>query len=252
MGYATTKSPLLISPHNIGIPQRRERIFIPCIRKDLLKENEEFEIKIPYKEKRINLIEKWSSEPLDDKLVLSEYHKNVIMAWREFTDNISKSNLNFSIWSDYWFVDQKLIDSEPKWKLPTIQKNREFYLANKSKIDRWYKKHSVSEFYPTHRKFEWSVGREISFDESLLQFRPSGLRASSPFLHPTITTIINQTAIIPSTYSKVSIQNLLGLQSFPKKMKLPDNYGQSVKLIGNAVNVDVASTIINIMKQYDR
>lgn len=249
IGYKTTPEPLLLSPHEVGVPQRRQRIFIPCIRKDLIGDKD-FIINIKKKYSNVNLIDKWESNEFSEDLKLSKYHQDVLKAWKDFKDNIFNIGESFSIWSDYWKYTDEQVKKEPDWKISTIKKNIEFYKNNKTKLDEWYKKHNLDSFYPTHRKFEWSVGQNIKFNKSIIQFRPSGIRAHKPDLHPTITTIINQTAIVPKHFRKISIDELKELQSFPKSMKFEGTYGSAVKKIGNAVNVKIVESIIKEMKKY--
>lgn len=250
IGYKTTEEPVLLSPNDLGVPQRRPRVFIPCIRKDIAPD--EFKINIKYKNKKTNLVEYWGDKDFTDDLKLSVYHNKVLDAWEDFKDNIYRDKLCFSIWSEYWGKDEKILKKEPKWKHPTIIKNINLYKEKAKELSDWMERYDIDSFYPTHRKFEWSVGENLKFNEVLIQFRPSGIRAVNPFLHPTLTTIINQTAIIAKDRRKISIDEAKELQCFPKKMKLFDNYGKSVKQLGNAVNVKVVSEIIKEMKKYEK
>ncbi len=252
IGYYTTELPIIASPHHFGIPQRRERVFIPCIRKDLVKSREDFKINLEKSEKEINLNKLWmKNKGNQSSLKLSKYHISILDAWREFKDVLVKGEvINFSIWMEYWGKEEKDIIGEPKWKLNTITKNLELYNRMSVELDKWISKYNVWDWFPTHRKFEWSVGENIKFNDSLIQFRPSGIRAVKPTMHPTITTIINQTAIIPSLNRKASIDELKWLQSFPSDFKLPENYGKSVKVLGNSVNVKVVDMIIKEMMKY--
>ena len=46
IGYLVPEKPFIVSPLNFGVPQSRERVFIPCIRKDIAKV-EKIELEVP-------------------------------------------------------------------------------------------------------------------------------------------------------------------------------------------------------------
>jgi len=145
---------------------------------------------------------------------------------------------------------QKDIEKFPKWKIIYIKKNREFYKKNKDFIDDFILKNSkLKKFEFSYQKLEWSCqGAERTFDDKIIQFRPSGLRVKLNNWSPALTTVRTQNIYIPKIKRKLSLLELSKLQSMDIK-HLPDIYdGKFVpnggyRAFGNAVNVEVVRLI---------
>ena len=138
LGYDLLPSPVIFSPHYIGIPQHRERVYIMCVRKDV------GNVK-PFIFKK-NKIEHCSIETIlqDDNEInnisdykISEETVGLIDLWNEFIQNIKVDKLpGFPIWSEYLhdIHDNEDILQYPSWKQNFIRKNNELYLNNKEFI----------------------------------------------------------------------------------------------------------------------
>ena len=152
---------------------------------------------------------------------------------------------------------QKDLEKFPNWKIVFIKKNREFYKKNKDFIDLFVLKNpKLKDFEFSYQKLEWSCsGAPRTFDDKIIQFRPSGLRVKLNNWSPALTTIRTQNIYIPKIKRKLSLLELSKLQSMKIK-HLPDIYdGKFVpnggyKAFGNAVNVEVvrliAKNLLNI------
>ena len=186
IGYRLTPKPLIVSPHQLGIPQLRERVVILGIYDP---ENSNKDLEINFNDfnttKDENSIETiLEKEPVDPKYYISEYEEKMLTAWDEFYHGINKKIIGFPIWSEYF--TKSFDDDMPEWKKEFIRKNNNLYLENKNFIDTWLKKYNnLEDFIPTHRKFEWQAGKEYnSVWQCIIQSRPSGVRVKKPTCSP--------------------------------------------------------------------
>ena len=163
----------IFSPHNFGVPQHRERLFIVGST-DVLTD---FCWPEMYNEK-INLLE-WITPSLEVKILESE-KKDSLDLWQSFLDLLPE-NIDipsYPIWSfefgeTYPFEN---INTIPIWKKNIIRKNRTFYNDNKKYIGDIVKK--IKELKNrSHQKLEWQVGQgERKILDYIIQFRGSGIR----------------------------------------------------------------------------
>ena len=145
---------------------------------------------------------------------------------------------------------QKDLEKFPKWKVVYIRKNRDFYRENKDFIDFFVSKNpQIKDFEFSYQKFEWSCqGADRTFDDKIIQFRPSGLRVKLNNWSPALTTIRTQNIYIPKLKRKLSLLEGFKLQSMEID-HLPDIHdGKYIpnggyKALGNAVNVKVVRLI---------
>ena len=145
---------------------------------------------------------------------------------------------------------KKDLEKFPNWKIVYIRKNREFYKKNKDFIDLFVLKNpKLKDFEFSYQKLEWSCSEaQRTFDDKIIQFRPSGLRVKLNNWSPALTTIRTQNIYIPKIKRKLSLLELSKLQSMEIK-HLPDIYdGKFIpnggyKAFGNAVNVEVVRLI---------
>lgn len=249
MGYRLTKDPIIISPHQLGIPQLRERVVILGVY-DPQNSDKDLKISIPeLKTKEDNDISTiLETKKVSNKYYISEYEKMVLSAWDEFYKGIKENVIGFPIWAVYfngYFKNEKL----PKWKEDFINKNINLYNNNnnnKDFIDNWMKKYNnLEDFAPTHRKFEWQAGDSInSLWDGIIQFRPSGIRVKKPTCFPALVAMV-QIPIIGKYKRRLTVREAARLQSFPDDFVPNKNDQQAYKQFGNAVNVEVIKTLAN-------
>ena len=252
LGYRLTPKPIIISPHQLGIPQLRERVVILGIYDP---DNADKDLDIHFdkgiKKDENNIYSILEDEPVDSKYYISEYEEKVLAAWDEFYRGINRDVLGFPVWADYFVKEAD--EMMPDWKKTFIRKNNELYNENKMFIDAWlYKYDNLKEFTPTHRKFEWQAGKSIkSIWEGIIQFRPSGVRVKKPTCFPALVAIV-QIPIIGERKRRLTVREAARLQSFPDSFIPDDNDQQAYKQFGNAVNVEVIKLAAKKLFEYDK
>ena len=241
IGYLVPENPFIISPLNFGIPQSRERVFIPCIRKDIAKV-EKIELEVPIKQDTtiFSILE----PKVEEKYTISDYEKYTIKVWEEFKQGVTTKNLGFPVWYDSFKLDKDSIKDLPQWKQDFIIKNIELYETNKSFITSWEKKfNNLQDLQPTHRKFEWQMGTEYtSIYQGIIQFRPSGIRVKKPDFFPALVAMVH-IPIIGEYLRRLTPRECARLQSFPDTFQLSTNDKQAYKQLGNSLNVTVAKYV---------
>lgn len=252
IGYLVPEKPFIVSPLNFGVPQSRERVFIPCIRKDIAKV-EKIELEVPIK-KDTTIFD--ILEPIVElKYSISEYEKYVIQVWEEFKQGITTKALGFPIWYDSFKLDRGSIKDLPQWKQDFIIKNIELYETNKTFISIWEKKfNNLEDLQPTHRKFEWQMGTEYtSIYQGIIQFRPSGIRVKKPDFFPALVAMVH-IPIIGKYLRRLTPRECARLQSFPDTFQLLSNDKQAYKQLGNSLNVTVAKYVFEntILKEINK
>ena len=248
LGYRIPAEPLILSPHQFGVPQVRERVYIPGIY-DPKNSDKPLEIKfdklLDKKDNSIDTI----LDPTETNPVysISEHINEVLTAWNEFYHGVDVDVIGFPVWSSY-FKTKRIDPSYPEWKKDFVRKNQELYLRNKDFIDGWLKKwNNLKDFTPTERKFEWQCGTTIkSIWEGVIQIRPSGVRVKKPDIFQALVALV-QTPIIGKYKRKLSVREAARLQSFPDSFIPDDNMQQAYKQFGNSVNVKVVKEIFKLM-----
>lgn len=252
LGYRLTESPLIISPHHLGIPQLRERVFIigvldePDTKKILDIDLPEF-----YKKTDNSIYDIVSGLNREHKLKITEYEEYVLSAWNEFYKGIIETTIGFPIWTEFFNEEELDFVDTPYWKEIFIRKNQEIYSNNKKFIDSWLVKYNyLEDFRPTHRKFEWQAGTDIKdLWEGIIQFRPSGIRVKRPDVFPTLVAMVH-TPIIGRYKRRISLRETANIQSFPASFKINKNAFQAYKQMGNSVNVEVIRFVSSLILPY--
>lgn len=244
LGYNILEQPIIFSPHFISQPQHRERVFILCKRKDLGTIDEFYfdkskivetdAEKVLQNETEIKNLEKYILK--DDEIELIEY-------WDEFIRNIKKPLPGFPIWANRLreLDMEENLEEKPKWERNFILKNNDLYENNKTFIKKWLLKGDrINLFKGSKAKLEWQAGKidDPTLWNTLMHFRPSGLRVKQPTHFPALVAI-TQTSIIGDRKRYITPRECARLQGFPDTFKLPENDKIAYKQFGNAVNVDV-------------
>lgn len=245
LGYNLLASPVIFSPHYVGIPQHRERVYIMCVRKDI------GEIQ-PYEFDKNNIpacsiesiLEDDSEIPDIDSYRISPDLEDLINKWNCFVQNIKVERLpGFPVWSDRLcdLNPNENLEQYPAWKRNFILKNNELYVSNREFIDYWLKDAKTNPlFFGAKAKLEWQAGQTGSPDiwRQIFQLRPSGIRVKVNTYFPALVAIV-QTSIIGSRKRFLTPRECARLQSFPDSFKPDDKQQQAYKQFGNAVNVDI-------------
>jgi DNA (cytosine-5)-methyltransferase 1 len=254
-GYNVIDNPVIFSPHYIGVPQHRERVFIMCVRKDVGS--------LPPFYFNVDRIPKCS---IDDILLKDSEIENIdsyklkpemiewIDNWNEFIQGIKCDKLpGFPVWADSLCAleDNHLMpewDSMPGWMKTFIKKNNELWQNNKEFIDKWLEKAKKNRlFFGSKAKFEWQAGETKHPDiwQHIMQIRPSGLRVKPGTYFPALVAI-TQTSIVGKKKRFLTPRECARLQSFPDSFIYDDKTAQAYKQFGNSINV----ALVKLFAQY--
>ena len=194
VGYVTYDTPIVISPHMIGIPQHRERVLILGIRKDL-SPTELPKIPILKPQANVSISSILEKDDVDNKYNLNKSDTEVLNKWEEVIQHFKTKNLKlptFPIWTDYWDSTASY-NTDPEWKQKFIKQNQEFYKENKSFLEHWLNSaRKLEGFNGAKKKLEWHCGAFQTNDSiftSLIQFRPSGIRVKRATYSPALVAM---------------------------------------------------------------
>lgn len=253
LGYVITEEPLILSPHQFGVPQNRPRVYILGVLKSKVKIKES-NISIDFDKylinKKTNIYSILETNLIDHNLNINEYEEKVISAWEEFRVGIAKKVYGFPVWVDE-FGQNYSYNHFPKWKQDYVTKIRDLYNAHKSFIDPWIKKWEVRNFKLRDRKFEWQAGPTInSVWDTSIQLRQSGIRFKKPDFFPALVAMV-QTPIIAKLKRRLSPKEASYLQSYPKDFILDSVPHRAYRQFGNSVNIKVLKIITGeLLKKY--
>lgn len=245
-GYSTYDSPIVLSPHQIGVPQHRERVFILGIRNDLVPSTglKEFPPVTPTPTDIHTILLDDTTVPAGSKL--SKVDLDVLNLWEEIVQHFVKKTPvykmpTFPIWSDDW-DSTTVLTGLPDWKQKFIVKNREFYQGNKVFLEPWLQKARLNaSFTGARRKFEWQCGsfkKTDSLWNLLFQFRPSGIRVKRATYSPALVAMA-QIVAVGAKKRKLVPREVARLQSFPDDYIIHESSSVAYKQFGNSVNVNV-------------
>jgi len=270
LGYRVSEDALVVSPHLIrpefgGRPQVRERVFIAATLIPKGMPNFKSNVEVP---DLTPVMSNWNplswnlakDLPLDklkagkekSRVELSEMEKVWIEAWNEFVvlmrEKLGGGALpGFPIWADHWvhIDDLKIPRGTPDWKKTFLIKNAEFYTQHRVLLNKWLKKWDYLEDFPSsRRKLEWQAQDTKSLWETIMHFRPSGIRAKKPTYVPALVAI-TQTSIIGKQKRRITVREGARLQGLPEWFDFIDQGdGQSYKQLGNGVNVGAVYNVI--------
>jgi DNA (cytosine-5)-methyltransferase 1 len=238
-----------ISPHNYGIPQQRERVYFVCVRNDIYNGND---IVLPNYCKIINF-EKFldKKEDIDEKYFLKGDVLNVLESWDKMIhvfdigEKISPTIMINDAFKNY---SEEEFNEFPTWKKDYITKNKPLIEKYKHQFESWYDKNQeLLQKREIYGKLEWQTGpikEKDSIFNHFIQIRQSGIRVKKGHYFPTLVAI-SQIPIYGKEKRYITPRECARLQSFPNTFKLPKEDRKSYKQLGNSVNVDNVSTVIN-------
>jgi DNA (cytosine-5)-methyltransferase 1 len=113
-------------------------------------------------------------------------------------------------------------------------------------IDKWLKKYNnLESFPPSRRKLEWQAQDAKSLTETIMHFRPSGIRAKKATYVPALVAI-TQTSILGKQKRRITFREGARLQGLPEWFDFLDQpKSQTFKQLGNGVNI---GAVYNVMK----
>lgn len=131
----------------------------------------------------------------------------------------------------------------PDWKVRFIAQNRAFYAQNRAWIDPWLPR--IRTFPPSLQKLEWNCkGDERNIWLYVIQFRASGVRVKRPTTAPSLVAMTTtQVPIIAWEKRYMTPTECARLQSMRGLRYLPGSEEAAFTALGNAVNVKVVTRI---------
>jgi DNA (cytosine-5)-methyltransferase 1 len=261
-GYRVSDTPAVFSPHLLprefgGRPQVRERVFITASR---LPEGHGFDAAVEPAVVNRPLggwdPQTWELEgdlPLDEDhevqgCELTDAERLWIDAWDDFVqvmweERDGRRLPGFPLWADEWIERSKLkparLKREPKWKADYLVKNAEFYTVHREVLDRWTKRWGIYTelFPPSRRKLEWQAQDTPRLWDTVMHFRPSGIRAKAPSYLPALVAI-TQTSIIGGRERRLSPREAARLQGLPDWFDFGEQrVAKTYRQLGNGVSV---------------
>jgi DNA (cytosine-5)-methyltransferase 1 len=273
----------LLSPHEIGIPQIRKRLFVVASQKDLKMPV----FPVPEKINPNHILTILEKDPLKIRKLPIRIEE-AINVWQEFVELYPKefSLPSFPIWAQEFgatyefetstplsFRRKKLLtqkgslgikfknmnreeiiknlppyarsqkESFPSWKIKFIKQNRELYARNKKWIDKWVPK--LGAFPPSLQKLEWNCkGEKRDIWAHIIQIRASGIRVKRSALAPSIVAMTTtQIPIIGWEKRYMTIKEVANLQSISELKELPESESSAYKAMGNAVNAELVKIV---------
>ena len=288
LGAAGYKSDAkVLSPHQFGVPQIRERVYIVA-RRGGLRDFAWPEAK-SYPDLHVNSV--LEKKPAEAKQLTQQVIECLDM-WQRFIREFPKDEQlpTFPIWAmefgaDYPYEDfspQSLKPSQlrqyrgaygkslarvpddkliaalppyarkdkqrfPDWKVDFIRKNRDLYTTHKKWIKLW--KHELLELPPSLQKLEWNCkGGERDIWRYVIQFRASGVRVKKPTTAPSLIAMtVTQVPIIAWERRYMTPRECAKLQSMESLKSLPEASTPAYKALGNAINVHVIQLIAKVL-----
>ena len=159
-----TNTVFQLSPHQLGIPQQRERIIFVCIRKDLYNKKP-IKLEIPEIPIDFSKIFETNKEKTKKYKITADI-KKVLDAWNEMVQEMEvNQKMSPTILCDefnntYTEDEFKLL---AKWRQDYITKNKPIYNKYKDKWDLWLEKHKdILSKRKIYSKLEWQAGKKKS------------------------------------------------------------------------------------------
>ena len=255
-GYTVVTTEL--SPHQLGIPQQRERIVFVCIRNDV-NDKDKILILSPPSQIPINIDKIFETDKTHtDRYKISPDEEKILNVWDlmihkfDVGENLSPTILCNEFNAIY---TEEELNNLPTWKKDYIVKNKPIYNKYKIEWDKWYdENHEIIHKKEIYGKLEWQTGKKKVNDSifnHFIQLRQSGIRVKKSEYFPTLVAIV-QTPIYAKERRFITPRECARLQSFPDDFIMHKSDHIAYKQFGNAVNVDVVHFVIsNTLKIYN-
>lgn len=292
-GYRLSETPAIFSPHLLppergGRPQVRERVFITATLNPTGIGDGLPVAPVALPSDRIDGFEpgQWHLEDLLDDAhnvpgcELSDSERLWIDAWDEWVQTWfeklhGRRPPGHPIWAEDWRDYDGVVEafggdvpsarelqeadpSLPDWKASHLAKNYALYGEQRRWIDLWAEKWGVytNAFPLSRRKLEWQAQDTPRLWDTVMHFRPSGIRAKRATYLPALVAI-TQTSIIGPRERRLSPREAARLQGLPDTYMFPSRRrpgeeqapGATFKQMGNGVNVSV---VFHVLREHVR
>lgn len=264
LGYRVSDEPTVFSPHLLpphmgGTPQVRERVFIlgTYVGKSAAMRSTDVAPTVPHQpvgdwdpmnwNLDTHLLQNDNEIENLERYQLSPAETEWIEAWEEFVQRMlhhreGERLPGFPIWADeFRVVGNAELEGIPAWKADFLRKNSRLYQDHRELIDQWRSDfNGLKHLPPSRRKLEWQAQDTGSLWETVMHFRPSGIRAKRPTYLPALVAI-TQTSIIGWRRRRITPREACRLQGLPDWFTF-GNQAESLtyKQLGNGVAVGAA------------
>ncbi|RBA25504.1 DNA cytosine methyltransferase [Herminiimonas fonticola] len=270
----------IYSPHEFGIPQKRERVFVvasqvgldhfswPVINlhpvkklSDLIGNDTETR---PLEKEKIKVLKRWQALITEVKTFshkttlaaefgadypLTDLKRMTLKEMRLFRGAFGASLSECKTWAEVMSKLPHYVGGKdgktPEWLKQSIIHSRQLYEQHVDFLDVW-----KTDFIDSHnswQKMEWRGNRQVpSIWKHTIQFRASGIRISKPDYAPSLVAMTpTQTPIIGAKRRYMSVREAAALQSLDGLKHFPKFNGMAFKALGNAVNAHIVGEIAN-------
>ena len=276
-----------LSPHQFGIPQVRDRVYIVGSRSGL----DHFDWPTPQPKLETCIYDALEKNPPDAR-PLPQQIIDCLNVWQKFIDQYPRDQHlpTFPIWSmefgaTYPYTEKTPFsagtrvlcrykgsfgddlgslppekrmlalpsharredDRFPDWKIEFIRQNRAIYTNNRHWIDNWLPE--IRRFPSSLQKLEWNCkGGERDIWKYVIQIRASGVRVKRPTSSPSLIAMTTtQVPIIARERRFMTPRECARLQSLDELKTLPKANTVAFKALGNAINADVAEKVASAL-----
>lgn len=131
----------------------------------------------------------------------------------------------------------------PRWKVNFIRENRRFYEQHKRRLRGWLSQ--VQEFPSSLQKLEWNCqGEKRDIWSFIIQIRASGVRLKRPITVPSLVAMTTtQVPIVGWEKRYMTVKECARLQSLQSLRHWPESDDRAYKALGNAVNAKLISIL---------
>lgn len=143
----------------------------------------------------------------------------------------------------------------PAWKQAHLRKNYELFERNHAALIDWAYRWGIFRqevFPPSRRKLEWQAGDTPALWETVMQMRPSGIRAKKETYLPALVAIA-QTSILGRLQRRISPAETARLQGLPPAFVFPGQTDAATyRQLGNGVAVGAVAHVFREHLKRDR
>ena len=277
LDFIITDEPIIASPHQFGIPQVRERVYILGVKRSCFDNRKSLplgfltyeslnidSLKNPISEKD-NCLSFVLDKKVSKKYLVPDEIEEILNIWDEFRANVKGllspfwiQKAGIGIYDRKKYLKDKTIgySAMPEWKKKLVMKSRIMYENNYTFIDNWIKKYDMQSRILLHQKFEWNVGNDCSsIKDGIVQIRQSGIRVKRPNYFPSLVVMKNTPIVWDNSknhYRYITPKEASRLQSFDDSFKFSKIDTVSYEQLGNSVNVELVRMFANELFKYGK